>query len=155
MKTYYIYHVIGSKIGATSDLENRNNYNRNRYQIEPIVLETMEGPDTPEYWQIVGDREWELADLYGYDRGTHYLQMRLQRSAMGQSGGLSKSDLKLTKLLQNRVTWKETSKFRNREKVLYNAKNNGGTGKVRQCVHCGISINLMNIGRHETKCSQI
>lgn len=73
---YYIYHVPGNKIGATKDYEKRREYNFNNYSIEPIIIETMEGEDTPEFWQIVGDREWELADQYGYERGTHYKVMR-------------------------------------------------------------------------------
>ena len=41
----------------------------------------MEGPNEPEFWQLVGDREWELADLYGYPRGTHYKFAREKRPA--------------------------------------------------------------------------
>ena len=73
---YYIYEVIGHKNGATIDWEARYTYNFNKYLIEPIVIETMEGPDNEEMWQIVGDREWELADLNGYKRGDHYLVIR-------------------------------------------------------------------------------
>ena len=40
----------------------------------------MEGPNTPEMWQVVGDREWELADEYGYPRGVHYRIAREKRS---------------------------------------------------------------------------
>ena len=76
MTTFYIYEVIGHKNGATMDWDNRCNYNFGMYGIQPILIETMEGPDIPEFWQIVGDREWELADLNGYRRGTHYLDIR-------------------------------------------------------------------------------
>ena len=74
--TYYIYHITGVKVGATKDLETRRTYNFNKYQIEPIIIETIEGPDEPEFWQVVGDREWEFADQYGYSRGQHYRLMR-------------------------------------------------------------------------------
>jgi len=79
MQNYYIYHVPGIKIGATKDWETRRVYNFETYNIEPIIVETMEGPDNEDMWQIVGDREWELADEYGYDRGTHYKVARENR----------------------------------------------------------------------------
>jgi hypothetical protein len=72
MTTFYIYEVPGHKNGATNDLEKRFRENFEKYQIEPIVIETMEGPNTPEFWQVVGDREWYYADLNGYPRGVHY-----------------------------------------------------------------------------------
>ena len=79
MKTYFIYHILGIKIGATCDRIKRFRENFNLYQIQPIILETMEGPNTPEMWQVVGDREWELADQYGYPRGEHYRSARQKR----------------------------------------------------------------------------
>ena len=88
MVTYYIYEVPGQKNGATHEWEKRRAYNFNEYQIEPIIVETMEGPNTPEYWQVVGDREWYYADLNGYPRGTHYLEMRLRGIKGGRNGGL-------------------------------------------------------------------
>ena len=79
MTTYYIYEVIGEKNGATINWDKRSQENFDMYSIWPIVVETMEGPNTPEMWQIVGDREWELADLNGYRRGTHYRVAREKR----------------------------------------------------------------------------
>ena len=73
---YYIYEVPAIKNGATMDWKFRRRHNFRKYGIEPIVVETMEGPDTEEMWKIVGDREWELADLNGYKRGEHYLAIR-------------------------------------------------------------------------------
>ena len=73
---FYIYEVLGEKNGATKDWEIRRDYNFDEYQIEPIIVETMEGPDTEDFWQVVGDREWYYADLNGYTRGTHYRVMR-------------------------------------------------------------------------------
>jgi|SaaInlV_125m_DNA_1040241.scaffolds.fasta_scaffold05528_3 hypothetical protein len=72
---YYIYHIPGIKIGCTRDFKIRNYNNMRQYSIESVLLETIEGPNTPEFWQIVGDREWELADQYEYTRGTHYKSM--------------------------------------------------------------------------------
>ena len=76
---YTIYEIPGHKNGATNDRIKRFRENFNKYQIEPILIETMEGPNTPEFWQVVGDREWELADLNGYPRGTHYRVAREKR----------------------------------------------------------------------------
>jgi len=77
MTTFYIYEVQGHKVGATKNWEGRTRHNFNSYSIEPVLLETMEGPDIEEFWQVVGDREWELADEKGYQRGKHYRLMRL------------------------------------------------------------------------------
>ena len=85
MVTYYLYEVPGEKNGATIDWEGRSKYNFRKWGIQPIIIETMEGPDTPEMWKIVGDREWELADANGYRRGDHYLVMR-QKSLLGFCG---------------------------------------------------------------------
>jgi len=82
---YYLYRLQNSlkfdKCGATTDWDKRCRDNRTSHGVQSIIteLETMEGPDTPEFWQIVGDREWELADLYGYPRGTHYRVAREKR----------------------------------------------------------------------------
>ena len=80
MTTFYIYEVPGEKIGATKVWKVRSKYNFNKYNIQPILIETMEGPDDEDMWQLVGDREWELADQYGYRRGEHYLSIRRKAS---------------------------------------------------------------------------
>tara|TARA_R110000737_G_C14204924_1_gene418022 strand:- start:41 stop:502 length:462 start_codon:yes stop_codon:yes gene_type:complete len=82
MVTYYLYHILGIKIGATSEPHKRDIQNINQWEVEPIVIENMEGPNTPEMWQVVGDREWELADQYGYPRGNHYRLAREARLAI-------------------------------------------------------------------------
>ena len=79
MTTYFIYEVPGHKNGATMDWDKRSNQNFDKYGIQPILIETMEGPNEPEFWQIVGDREWELADQNGYPRGEHYRSARERR----------------------------------------------------------------------------
>ena len=83
MKTFYIYEVIGHKNGATIQWDIRSKQNFDVYGIQPIIIETMEGPNEPEFWQIVGDREWELADQNGYPRGTHYRVARETRPRNG------------------------------------------------------------------------
>lgn len=87
MKTYYIYEVPTQKNGATIDWNSRKEYNFNTYQIEPVIIETIEGEDNEDTWQIVGDREWYYADLNGYDRGTHYKVIRTR----GLNGYLNES----------------------------------------------------------------
>ena len=103
MVTYYLYRLINSlkfdKCGATNDWDKRCRDNRKEENHGPnciiTVLETMEGPNTPEFWQVVGDREWELADQFGYPRGTHYRVAREKRykfnytsaSEAGKTGG--------------------------------------------------------------------
>jgi hypothetical protein len=85
MTTYYLYRLTNSlkfdKCGASSDFNKRCLDNREQHGAQCIitVIETMEGPNTPEMWQIVGDREWELADQYGYPRGVHYRITRESR----------------------------------------------------------------------------
>ena len=83
--TYYIYEVPGNKVGATKAWERRLRQNRSFYgnHIEMIEIENMEGPNTEEFWQVVGDREWELADLKGYQRGPHYKDTALKGSKGG------------------------------------------------------------------------
>ena len=85
MKTYYLYRLVNSlkfdKCGATVQWDQRlsDNIELHGPQCTITLLETMEGPNTPEYWQVVGDREWQLADEYGYPRGTHYKIAREKR----------------------------------------------------------------------------
>ncbi len=86
MTTYYLYEIQGHKVGATMKWEERTTANINKYGIEPILIETMEGPNEPEYWQLVGDREWELADEKNYPRGQHYRHAREQRLEMNNRG---------------------------------------------------------------------
>ena len=89
---YYLYRLQNSlkfdKCGATTDWDKRCRDNRASHGPQSIIteLETMEGPNTPEMWQIVGDREWELADLNGYPRGTHYRVAREKRMLGGLIG---------------------------------------------------------------------
>tara|TARA_R110001632_G_scaffold194341_1_gene315660 strand:- start:659 stop:1168 length:510 start_codon:yes stop_codon:yes gene_type:complete len=95
MITYYLYRLINSllfdKCGATNEWDNRCRKNREKHgpQCTITILETMEGPNTPEFWQVVGDREWELADKYGYPRGQHYRHAREQRLEMNSRGAIS------------------------------------------------------------------
>ena len=84
---FYIYEVPTKKVGATHEWDVRSKYNFELHLIKPIILETIEGPDDEDMWQIVGDREWELADELGYERGTHYRVMRIIGPIGGRKGG--------------------------------------------------------------------
>jgi len=90
---YYIYHILGFKIGATHDWKKRTIRNKSNYpNSEMVLLETIEDDYNIEAWQRVGDREWELADEYGYPRGTHYKMMVLKASKGGIVAGRLQSE---------------------------------------------------------------
>ena len=78
MTTFYIYEIPGVKNGATKMWKRRTSKNIQKYGIQPILIETIEGPDNIDTWKLVGDREWELADQNGYPRGEHYLSIRVK-----------------------------------------------------------------------------
>lgn len=70
--TYTIYHIPGVKVGCTIDFRRRK-VEYARYHPEMLldtieILEILDNVSARE----AGDREWELADMYGYDRGSHY-----------------------------------------------------------------------------------
>ena len=138
---YYIYHIPGIKVGCTSR-DPKKRVNEQGYT-DFEILETHDDIDQASI------RELELQNQYGYE--VEKFNFKQQFNA-GKNGGLSKSEIKISKLLQNRITWKETSKRRDPLKVIENARNNGGTHKHRDCQYCGRTINLMNIGRHENNC---
>ena len=86
-KIFYIYEVKGIKNGCTTEWDKRCKQNFERYNIMPVIVETHEYPNTAEYWQIVGDREWALAELNGYPKGVHYRAAMEARSIGGKLGG--------------------------------------------------------------------
>jgi len=88
---YYIYEVPGVKNGATIEWDKRSQKNFETYGIWPILIETMEGPNEPEFWQMVGDREWELANLNGYPKGVHY---KFAREGWGANASTHESCVK-------------------------------------------------------------
>tara|TARA_R110001606_G_scaffold214652_1_gene362501 strand:+ start:37 stop:549 length:513 start_codon:yes stop_codon:yes gene_type:complete len=107
MVTYFLYRLTNSltrdKCGATIQWDKRCKDNRVTHGDQCIIteLETMEGPDTPEMWQVVGDREWELADQYRYLRGEHYRIAREKRP-----NGMSKESSRkaqTTKVINNTI----------------------------------------------------
>ena len=86
---FYIYEVKGIKNGCTTEWDKRCKQNFERYNIMPVIVETHEYPNTAEYWQIVGDREWALAELNGYPKGVHY-RVAMERRSIGRKTGCSK-----------------------------------------------------------------
>jgi hypothetical protein len=86
-KIFYIYEVKGIKNGCTTQWDIRSEQNFKRYNITPVIVETYEYPNTAEYWQIVGDREWELAELNGYPKGVHYRVAREKKLAGSKISG--------------------------------------------------------------------
>lgn len=68
MGTYYIYHLPGKKVGATTDLVRRfTEYRQGGYKGKIEVLETLNCSVME-----AGNREWAWADKFGYRRGWHY-----------------------------------------------------------------------------------
>jgi hypothetical protein len=150
---FYIYEVPGTKNGATHDWPTRRLYNFNEYQIEPIIVETIEGPDTEDFWQLVGDREWELADLNGYDRGTHYREMRLRGIKGGLKGGPIAGQIALETGQFNSIKTKE---FQGRVGKLGGKIGGSIVGKIKanqiyECT-CGKIIKGPSFFRHQKSC---
>ena len=120
MVTYYLYRLQNSltfdKCGATLSWNRRYKVNKTSHGTQCVItlLETMEGPNTPEYWQVVGDREWELADQYGYRKGEHYRTIRI-RGLKGVNANLTKNpnhmnsmriSVTLEHIQQQKESWK-------------------------------------------------
>ena len=136
---YYIYHIPGIKIGCTIDLQHRKAYNKRKHgrNIEFFVLETIEGPDTEEMWQVVGDREFTLADEYGYQRGRHYKDIRITSAKMSHSNidyaSVKKYDRKNQACQEGWVTAKEKLRTLTNEQVICIRKeySNGGISQYK------------------------
>ena len=161
MTTYYLYRlqesILFDKCGATNNWDQRCTDNRREHGSQCIItlLETMEGPNTPEYWQIVGDREWELADEYGYPRGTHYRRARERRQPWNsvtstkaaitrrrngnhRNGGLAHKGKPKTEAWKSKKPW---------------LKSHEAHAVKTECPHCSKSIDQRNYGRwHGDNC---
>ena len=129
MTIYYIYEVPGHKNGATADWEKRSSENFETYGIQPILIETMEGPNEPEFWQIVGDREWELADQNGYTKGNHYRKARETRRRW------TKEDM--SKGGQTNVRTGHLQSISSNAAKISNSLRKGKKTRVKECPHCG------------------
>ena len=146
MVTYYIYEVPGHKNGATKDWKGRSKWNFNHYGVEPILIETIEGPDEPDMWKIVGDREWELADANGYNRGDHYLSIRQKASKHNftfeaRSKGGSISGRRNAETGRLSIAGKASA-----------ASPNSVTKQRVQCPYCDMVSNPGAIGYHKKSC---
>src|ERR1700676_1397935 len=81
-----IYHVLGCKVGCTSDFGRRITEYPQGTEFE-ILQELHDKTD-----KQAGDIEWEWADSFGYKRGQHYSiiasnEMRLRAAEGGRKGG--------------------------------------------------------------------
>jgi hypothetical protein len=155
MVTYYIYEVPGHKNGATIDWKNRSKWNFKHYGIEPILIETMEGPDEPNMWKLVGDREWELADTNGYDRGAHYLSIRQRATRQGSIKGGYISGRRNAESGQVRIAARAAALAGAPSKAgkAAFASPNHATKQKKACVHCGYETNPGLIKRwHNDNC---
>ena len=151
MTTYYIYEVPGAKIGATHQLKRRTKTNFNKYHADTIVLETYEMPDNEDSWQFIGDREWELADQYGYDRGKHYKVMRFQGAA-GAKVSRSFHDPKNRHVFTPEELRYWQGKSMSKESSLKKSKALKGRPLPRkECPKCGKPIAANMLERHINK----
>jgi hypothetical protein len=157
--TFYIYEVPGHKNGCTTEWQKRSQYNFSMYGVWPILIETYNYPDEPEYWQIVGDREWELAEKNGYSKGAHYKPAREQRkiaqrigAPLGGSANTQKQ--KAAKSIMGKLSCSNS-------KHQSNAGKAGGKagGKIvqaieRQCPDCNRIIKGSGYFMHIKSCKQ-
>ena len=143
--TYYIYHILGIKIGATKRWKQRSKQNFEMYGANPIIVETIEGLDNEEMWKIVGDREWELANQYGYPKGMHYLKTCIRALKGGwPKGRPSPHSVELMRALGASKKGKKNP----------NAKiaTQASLRKV-ECIHCGKKAATFNHARwHGDNC---
>jgi hypothetical protein len=150
---YTIYEVPGVKIGATINWKTRSKWNFNKYNIEPVIVETLEGPNEPEFWQVVGDREWELADTRGYIRGAHYIDIRRKGSKYNFTNE-SRLAFNTETARHARSKWAFTDEIK--DKIRKTNKARGAVGAsivMRICMHCGAENNALNNGKyHGDKC---
>ena len=142
---YYIYEVPGHKNGATKRWKQRSKYNFEKYEVNPIIVETMEGPDTEDMWQIVGDREWELADQNGYPRGVHYVHTCISALKGGwPKGRPSPHSIELARALGASKKGKKNPKA--------HIATQASLRKVI-CIHCGKATATFNHARwHGDNC---
>lgn len=161
MKKFYIYEVKGIKNGCTNEWDRRYEQNLKKYNITPILVETYEYPNTAEYWQILGDREWELAELNGYPKGTHYRVAREKRivGAKVRAEQLTKSGdwYKISQIgntKENRQKARESFKKTAIEKGLHKGEKNpraklneSDVAKIRMIYESGETTNKAKLGR--------
>ena len=149
--TYYIYEIPGIKNGATIQWDKRSLDNFEKYSVMPILIETMEGPNETEFWQIVGDREWELADLNGYARGTHYRAAREKRPKWNDKTRQVPS--RESCVLGGKVTGRKHVESGHLAKVRDPHKAMLASLKRIVCEHCGKDANTGNYTRwHGDNC---
>lgn len=154
MKTFYIYKLEGDKCGATHRWNERFSENSNTYNNTNMsLLETYEGEDNEDTWQIIGDIEWSYADRFGYDRGTHYREIRTRGQRGGLKGGITAG--------RKAVESGQLASLRTKEHQTMAAKVGGKIGgaivgkikanQVYECT-CGRVIKGPSFFRHQKFC---
>lgn len=103
MKTYYIYHIAGNKIGCTSDLLKR--MSDQGFTEWEILEEHTDG------W-LAGDREQELQKEYGLPVDTvHYMisvQNRVPSTEVCRRGGITQGNINVSNGHLDRIKTKES-----------------------------------------------
>src|SRR4051812_39419932 len=84
--THIIYHIPGRKVGCTKNLKERLLWYK-RYEGKIPNYEVLEElHDKTD--QEAGDIEWEWADRFDYNRGSHFTSLTFElRSIGGRKGG--------------------------------------------------------------------
>jgi hypothetical protein len=164
---YTIYHVVGVKIGCTTDFERRFHQNKEIYG-KDVVIEILEVYPIEVGDKFAGDREWEFADAYGYPRRNHFSQRwnnaisKEQLSENGKKGAklslLGKMDETIKPELRAKygVGFDNNNWYNNSEKHKQDAYRgamkaveNGKIGMKTKvvCPHCGKSGQTAVMGR--------
>ena len=95
-ETYYIYHLVGKKVGCTHDLRRRKQQYQKQYPLGikiKILEKIIRKRDNEASWKFAGDREIYWRKKLGYNRGElHYVSSRLHLAAGEGLGGLAAGD---------------------------------------------------------------
>lgn len=158
---YYIYHIIGRKVGCTNNLERR----KQQYKIdegsvpEIEILETLDNITAQE----AGDIEQEWAYKFGYKLGNHYVQTVSNRKVQGlKSKELKKGFHAFTKeqrsiigqkVLELKLGFFSIPREEHIEISRRTGKTKGAFAQRGTCFHCGIETNLGMLARwHNDNC---
>ena len=175
---FYIYHIIGRKVGCTTDLQRRKKqYLEDEGKIPiMLILEILQGK-TP---QEAGNIEWEWADKLGYPRGNHYSvtyeSFQKARSRMTAEQRLEYSKKAGQRRIETmtpeqrlrgrrnggRQQMKKVSSIQQQERGRvggHKRAENATKGQLSewsriaasyrgQCPHCGLETNLSNLHRY-------
>tara|TARA_R110000772_G_scaffold233430_1_gene344988 strand:+ start:85 stop:510 length:426 start_codon:yes stop_codon:yes gene_type:complete len=129
MKTYYIYHILGIKIGCTSDLNRRM---KQQGFTEWEILETHTNA------QYAGDREKELQLEYGYPIDDNHYVTAVNNRRKFNKDDMAKGGRNSITQLKSKITTETCAKGGRAGKGIPKPKT--------KCPHCNrmIANNVLN-----------